>query len=231
MYVTLTVTYNSVMLSLIRSYFDSTPPQVSVPSDEESAEPLPTDPLSPVRSHLLQTIVDKLLLDTRIRERYNLTIESVVEEPNKNHIRIYPQLHVNNHDRTVYNPNAFDDPIDFFFKITIKSNLQTCMFPSKHTLIVDVFSIEKNSTEYGMSFSNELHPWISREPNHTQTISLDAAVSDVNIQDMCSYIQQTYSNINHKILNAIPEVLDVTRHYCANCRCKLQGSGWKHRNY
>lgn len=224
------------MLSLIRSYFDSTPPPVSippppVPSDAESAEPLPTDPLLSVRSHLLQTILDKLLLDTRIQSRYDLTIEIDVENPKNNYIRIYPQRHVNNIDRTVYNPNAFDDPIDFFFKITIKSNLQTCMFPSKHTLRVDVFSIEKTDIEYGMSFSNELYPWISGEPNHTQTISLDAAVSDVNIQDMCSYIQQTYSNIKRKILNAIPEVLDVTQHYCANCKCKLQGGGWKHRNY
>ena len=216
------------MLSLIRSYFDSTPPQVSVPSD---AEPLPTDPLSPDYSHCLQTIVDKLLLDTRIQSRYDLTIETSTESPNNNnYIRIYPQRHVNNHDRTVYNPNAFDDPIDFFFKITIKSNLQTCMFPSKHTLHVDVFSIEKTDIEYGMSFSNELYPWISNEPDHAQIISLDTE-STVNIADICAYIQQTYGNIKRKILNAIPEVLDVTRHYCANCQCKLQGSGWKHRNY
>jgi hypothetical protein len=227
------------MLSLIRSYFDSTSPQVSVPSDVESAvpsdaEPLPTtDPLLSASSHLLQTILDKLLLDTRIQRRYDLTIETSTESPNNNnYIRIYPQRHVNNRDRTVYNPYAFDDPIDLFFKITIKSNLQTCMFPSKHTLRVDVFSIEKNSTDFGMSFSNELYPWISREPNHTQTISLDDPVT-VDIIAIESYIQQTYVNINHKILNAIPEVLDVTRHYCANCRCKLQvnGSGWKHRNY
>jgi hypothetical protein len=211
------VTYNSVMLSLIRSYVDSTPPPVSVPSD---AEPLPTDLLLSVRSHLLQTILDKLLLDTRIQSRYDLTIETIVED----HVRIYPQRHVNNRDRTVYNPYAFDDQIDFFFKITIKSNLQTCMFPSKHTLHVDVFSIEKNITEYGMSFSNELHPWISMEPNHTQNISLDYPVT-VDIIAIESYIQQTYSNIHTKLLNAIPEVLDVTRHYCANCKCKLQGSG------
>ena len=214
------------MLSLIRSYFDSTPHQVSVPF-----ETLPTtDPLLSASSHLLQTILDTLLLDTRIQSKYNLTIETSTENPNKNHLLIYPQRHINNTDPTVYNPYVFEDPIDFFFKLTIESNLQTCMFPSKHTLRIHVFSIEKDQMYLGLSFSKEKYPWISREPNHTQTISLDDPVT-VDVPAIQLYINQMYYTIRNKLLNAIPEVLDITQHYCANCRCKLQGGGWKHRNY
>jgi len=224
------------MLSSIRSYFDSTPLQISVPSDVDSTipfEPLPTPPHISANPYdpILQTILDALLLDTRIQSRYDLTIETSTENPNKKYLRIYPQRHVNNHDPTVYNPYVFEDPIDFFFKLTllgacspltIVSNLQTCMFPSKRTLRVDVFSIEKAHTYLGLSFSNEKYPWISREPNHTQSISLDDPAT-VDVRAIQSYIQQTYVNIHHKILNSIPEVLDITQHYCANCKCKLQG--------
>ena len=188
--------------------------------------------------------MDALILDTRIQNRYNLSVETVVEDPKKTHLRIYPQYHVNNRDPLVYNPNICEDPIDFFFKITITPNVQTCLFPSKHTIQVRVFSIETDTTEYGLTFSNrpqvgrsrersvgfELHPWISREPNHTHTITLNDE-STFNINDIRDYIAATSWNIRDKILKAIPEILDIHQHYCANCRAKLQGPvGWKHRN-
>lgn len=246
------------MLSLIHSYFIPSPePQVSPdPADPTvpSASADPADPTIPSASSdlydpILQTILDTLLLDTRIQSKYNLTIETSTENPNKNHthteyvegsstkrgrssfhLLIYPQRHINNTDPTVYNPYVLDDPIDFFFKLTIESNLQTRIFPSKRTLRIHVFSIEKDQTYLGLSFSNEKYPWISREPNHTQTISLDDHAT-VDVPAIQLYINQTYYTIRTKLLNAIPEVLDITQHYCANCKCKLQGGGWNHRNY
>lgn len=226
------------MLSLIHSYFIPSPePQVSPDPIIPSASADPIDPTVPSASAdlydpILQTIRDTLLLDTRIQSKYNLTIETSTESPNKNHIYllIYPQRHINNTDPTVYNPYVLDDPIDFFFKLTIESNLQTRIFSSKRTLHIRVFSIEKTHTNLGLYFSNEKYPWISREPNHTQTISLDDHAT-VDVPAIQLYINQTYYHIRNKLLNAIPEVLDITQHYCANCKCKLQGGGWNHRNY
>jgi hypothetical protein len=194
------------MLPWIQSYFTTT----SVPHADSA--------LPDKYSHYFQAVLDELVLDTYLQNKYDITMETCGDS-NQNHILVYPKYH--HRDPTVYSTEI---PIDFFFKITIVPTLQTVFTPSKITLKIHVHSIEKEKPVCGTYISFELHPQINREPEHTQTIPLDAN-SAFNVHDILSYISVTSWNIDQKIMNNIPELSNIPKHYCANCHRKLQVTG------
>ena len=169
----------------------------------------------PTLSDYYQHVLDQLVLDD-----YDVTMDS--DHIRSDHIRVYPKQ--SEADPTVYNPNIlFEDPSYFFFRITIKPSAIT----REYTLKVSVFSIE--STNISDSLIYVFHPWISKEPNHTQTLSFDAGVGSINVPDIRDYIQNTGWNIHAKIRKAVP-TLNIPQHSCANCQAVVQSTyGWKQK--